>query len=299
MGEIDWLKSGAARNSQLKRSAATFGVDDSRAVKIVRNLADAGLLVPFTANVHRSVRDDHRDIPSLSVLRTDGDGLETLQVRSAACVAINETGRIGSEIAMLLAQAGIGQLLLPDNTGVQRSDLGHFGMLDVDRPRLAALRRRLRDLGLTTAFVTSGAPDLVVSIEQGTQVGHYFSALVGLAVPHLSIAVTETVIEVGPFVLPNKTACINCLQLHRADADPSWPVLVSELGRLKVSVTETTLSTLAAAIAAAQVLAFVDGGKPSLVNSLATISLPEALPSIGAFEPHSNCGCQEELPFVA
>ena len=36
---------------------------------------------------------------------------------------------------------------------------------------------------------------------------------------------------VGPFVVPGTTACLRCVDAHRTDADPAWPLLVAAVRR--------------------------------------------------------------------
>jgi hypothetical protein len=37
---------------------------------------------------------------------------------------------------------------------------------------------------------------------------------------------------VGPFVVPGRTACLRCLDLHRTDGDPAWPLLLEQYSRV-------------------------------------------------------------------
>ena len=48
-------------------------------------------------------------------------------------------------------------------------------------------------------------------------------------VPHLSIVFSETASVVGPVVEPGTGPCLLCLELHRRDADASWPAIATQL----------------------------------------------------------------------
>jgi adenylyltransferase/sulfurtransferase len=76
------------------------------------------------------------------------------QALSAASVVIVGVGAIGSEVARLLAQAGVGRLLLCDPDSVEESNLSRgalYGPADLGRPKAeaAAEALRAREPGLT------------------------------------------------------------------------------------------------------------------------------------------------------
>lgn len=50
--------------------------------------------------------------------------------------------------------------------------------------------------------------------------------------PHLLVRFVEGRAVVGPFVLPGRTACLGCLDLHLTDTDPAWPLLLEQYTRL-------------------------------------------------------------------
>src|SRR5699024_6158620 len=85
---------------------------------------------------------------------------------------------------------------------------------------------------------------------------------VRLAGPHLVAYVRETTGVVGPFVLPGRTACLRCLDLHRADRDPGWPRVTLQLAKpgIAVAACDIALATLVAASAALDVLTYLDAG---------------------------------------
>ncbi|MEK8225426.1 ThiF family adenylyltransferase [Oerskovia sp. M15] len=104
---------------------------------------------PRTAHVVSSPRRSRRaDAPTLSLLRPDGSGHATLVRRAEASVGIEGLGRLGVSMAVALATAGVGTLLLDDVAPVQSTDvgLGGFRPRDVGLPRREAAVRLLADL---------------------------------------------------------------------------------------------------------------------------------------------------------
>jgi hypothetical protein len=324
--EIKWLQASSNKQTQLRRTAVNYGVGQSRTIDICATLARSGFLIPSTdldpavqelldtgvssavaATVAHSghvagvkpAAGGVTDLPALSALRDDGQGQTTLNHRALAKIAITDTGRLGAQVTLLLAAAGVGGFQLPDARTVTNNDIGPFHNADVGKRRVPALRRRLIDLGLNPALIpASVTPDLTISIETGTQGATYFGVLQQMAIPHLAVAIGEAEVEVGPFVLPSRTACAHCLQLTRAAADHEWAHLLAEICALPARPIETTLAGVTAAYVAAQALTFIDGGTPSLVNALATIALPELMPTIVDVHPHPGCGCTSMPPTV-
>jgi len=299
--EIRWLQAGAKKQSRLRRSAKTHGVGESRAIQICGLLARSGFLVPPGTNTpsaqamlgvtRRVASGGPTDLPALSALRPDGQGQATLDRRALSSVEITTSGRLGAQVALLLAAAGVGTLHLPDSAPVTAADVGPYPVAAVGRARAGAMRRRFIELGLTPRLALDGAPDLTISIETGTQGAAYFGTLHQLVVPHLAVAIGEAEVEIGPFVLPSRSACTHCLQLTRAAADAQWSQLLAEICALPPRPIETVLAGAAAAYIVAQALTFLDGGTPSLVNGLATIALPEVTPQVVPLYPNPNCGC--------
>ena len=97
---------------------------------------------------------------------------------------------------------------------------------------------------------------------------------------------------IGPLVLPGRSSCLGCMHRHRTDADPGWPVVARTLAR-QAPRAPMTISAMAAAFAAAQVLDLVDGGRaPATVNGSIEWTPDEALSGRRRSWPeHPDCGC--------
>jgi len=97
-------------------------------------------------------------------------------------------------------------------------------------------------------------------------------------------------------VLPGVTACLRCLDLHRTDRDPAWPVIAAQLasaGRGSgVDACDIGLATLGASVCALQVLAFVDGGEPATHDGTLEVALPDWRIRRRSWGPHPACGCR-------
>jgi bacteriocin biosynthesis cyclodehydratase domain-containing protein len=169
-------------------------------------------------------------------------------------------------------------------------------------PRLAELLGRV---GLTTAG--PGVPDeaasargrVAVLVGAGEPHRDLADGWVRAGVPHLLVRLTEGRATVGPFVAPGRTACLRCLDAHHTDADPDWPLLVTQYASASArdrgdgipEPVDPLLASLAVAWAARDVATYVDGGRPSTWSSTLTFE-----PDLGAVAArtwlrHPDCGC--------
>ncbi len=238
--------------------------------------ADAGLasLPPL---------DRERLAPDLASLAlhhaVPGEAHRTLARRRRQVVQVFGVGRVGAQVAGLLAAAGVGRVE-PHDRGVARPvDLAPGGLRadTLGHPREAGVERLVRAVRQgrsprsrprAPAADDEPPPSFAVLAPAGLPLAdHTFTrALERSGVPHLLTGVQETTGLVGPLVLPGVTSCLMCRELARADRDPSWPALAGQLAVQQVDgsllACDVTLAAAVATTAARQVLAVLDGGDP-------------------------------------
>lgn len=234
------------------------------------------------------------DAAAWALLAAGGEA--SFRARTAARVRLTGLGRLAAGVASTLAAAGIGHLELDDDQPVGRTDLGWAGVTarDVGIPRATALARALHDAapGLRTPPPRSGAVDLVVLTEHWVADPVRHRTLLADGVPHLSIVLREASILVGPLVRPGRSPCLRCADLHRAELDPGWPRIAAQLAVARSRCPEESASAaLAGALAAAEVLAFVDGRPGLLDGAVLEVRLPDLLPRVWQLTTHPDCGC--------
>ncbi len=296
--EVDDLLSRADRD----------GWDRPSALALLRVLDDAGVLDDADADVSalRTLSTAERDrlqpdLAARSLLGTGhGSGTEALRRRRAATVRIGGAGRVGAGIALLLAAAGIGHLVVRDDDKlVEPADVSPGGLrpVDVGRPRAAALRDLAKSVAPTAAVSTRGpaSPDLVVLADERDTDRAETIGLVRDGVPHLVVAVREAAGVVGPFVLPGSTACLNCLDLHRTDVDPAWPAVLSQAqGAPRSIACDVGLASMVAGLAVLHVLAWLEGALPPSIDGTLSVALPSGRVRRRSWTPHRGCGCTWE-----
>jgi hypothetical protein len=215
--------------------------------------------------------------------------------RRAAHVRLEGLDQLGLRLARVLAQAGVGRLELVDSAVVEIDDLSGDGY----RPTDVGLVRRDRALALVRASSPMTAlsaaagtrPDLVVMVQHGAVDPVRTRPLMRDDVPHVVVLVREIDVVVGPLVRPGLSPCLRCLDLVRSDEDPRWPAVATQLTTVPPSGTEATLSWLAAAMAAHQVLAHVDGRGVLVDGATLEISATYPLPRYREWAMHPECGC--------
>lgn len=303
---------GTATVADVVARARRHGLDEAAVHELLALLGrcgvldDAAIRPEALAGLPLAERDRLApDLDELSLVRGAADGgLGAMRRRRAAHIRVYGAGRVGAQVVVQLAAAGIGQLCVVDPGPARRRDLvpGGLGWEQVGGRRddgAVAVARRVAPgvnawSGRTAAHPGDGArrPDLVVLAPVGPLDGVLTRELTGLGVPHLLAAAFEGFGSVGPLVLPGRTACLRCLDLLRRDRDPRWPMVSASLGGYPAGeiACGTALSTLVAAYTAGQVLAFVDGRDSHLTGGSLDV-LPDWRWRKRSWRPHRECGC--------
>ena len=244
------------------------------------------------------------DAAALSLTAVRGRPEPRMARRAAAQVRVRGAGRVGGPLASLLGAAGVGRVVVEDAGATRPIDLAPGGLLtrDLRRPRAAALSRRLprpapragrrADDLVVIAMPGPGDPDPAPA-----------RALLLAGTPHLSVGVRENTGWVGPLVLPGDGPCLGCLEHHRTDRDPAWPLIAAQLGEPSPRVVDPCAISLAltvAGIAATQVLTLLDGDGPDLPATVASgahggileLTYPDWRVRRRGFAVHPACDCR-------
>lgn len=245
------------------------------------------------------------DLAALSVRRETLDGgAATLARRRSAAVAIVGAGRIGASVTALLASAGIGYLVVRDARQVRPGDLAPAGASydQLGRRRdTATIRAARRASPAFRASLPPGRrhPDLAVLAPTGPLDTDLRDRLARAGVPHLFAGVRDLAGVVGPLVLPGRTSCLHCHDLHRTDRDRAWPRVAAqfaaaERGRQAARLPrpgDIVLATLVAAYTAANALSFVDGESPPAVDGTLEIETASCCVRRRSWVAHPACPC--------
>jgi hypothetical protein len=281
--------------------ARACGVSGARATELLVALQEARLTCRTPASSRPRVRTAaSADAAVWSLLRDDGDGAALVRARADRTVGVVGLGPLGLATAVTLAAAGVGTVLLDDDGHVTSLDVGAAGyrLGDVGSSRVHVASRLVRDVApeVRTEPGAGTVPDVVVLVERDVADPATGLALVTAGMTHLSVVVREADAVVGPLVVPGAGPCLRCVDLHRADVDDCWPTVVAQLagraGRVGVLRSEVgVLAGLCGALAAAEVLAHLDGGWPATRGASYEVRLPDVAPRRRPWVVHPSCGC--------
>jgi hypothetical protein len=277
--------------------------DEFEIGRVLRSLTHAGYLVRDTEAVPVAGRGARCAAlePDLAALdeRFGARAGSVLDDRYARSVSVHGTGRLASSVAAILAASGIGQVQVPDSADVRLGDALPGGLRPDDEGERTALAaadavRRARAGSERTA--PPGEPaDLVVSTD-GYPVGPRLRVELQVEPrPLLICGVWSSRGVIGPLVVPGRTSCLHCADLHRCDRDPAWPVLSAQLAgpRRTPPPSEVAVCTLTAAITAIQALSFLDGERPATADGTLEITLPDWRVRRRRWPRHVDCACAQ------
>ncbi|MFQ4147108.1 hypothetical protein AAGW05_00175 [Arthrobacter sp. LAPM80] len=320
------LRHGIADNQVMDRAAA-LGVEASRAADICSKLS--GLLFSDT-NLHTQGFRAERLLPEHSALLAlyQDPSNAFMTRRERGVIHLLGLGRTGAALAAILVSAGVGTVLLEDDSPVAATDVGpgSFGPGDIGLARAVAVRRNLLriDPGANAHVVHDGGAggpgvrclDLAIVVGHDAVPAHTAARFLAGERPHLFVLVREQDGTLGPLVVPGETACAECVERHRNVNDPRWLEVCGQLAAAAASPPENThgsgarpraemmenvaLSMALAGTAAAHALLFLDAvNQPSSWSSVLTFHPDNGRWTHQEFGTHPECGCQwQNQPFA-
>lgn len=288
---------GTRSTARLVADAVAAGAADAAVRDFLDDLIGAGLAAETADPTGRAETQHTVDEHAWSVhsaRRCD----ELMALRRDATVVVDGSTRLALALATSLAGAGVGRVAFDPAGTVQPADVGTgYQLADVGTPRAVAAREALRRAAPAAVVgpPSRRRPDLVVLADALVPDPDVVRDLVVRRVPHLAVHAHEGVAVVGPLVLPGRSSCLRCVQLHRGDQDPAWPKLAAQLVDA-VPVADLGCAQVAAALATEQVLAVLAGPSggvdcpPTWGVSLELDPLRGRLHHRG-WPPHPRCGC--------
>jgi hypothetical protein len=279
---------------------ARAGPDHQRALRaVLTRLAGLGLLddaggSPATGDLARLAADR-----TAWMLRVGGRHTGLGRLRDRAVVVVQGSGRIAVAVATLLAASGVGWVHIVAGGVVQPADTGS-GYLDEDigHARAEAAERAVRRIAPTTRTGPPSPrrpPDLVLLTDATVPDPSVSNGLAAAGVPHLTVHAAEGTGVVGPLVVPGRTSCLRCVDLHNTDVDPCWPAVAAQLAD-HPQPADLASAQATAAFAAGQALRFLHGsgvGRDDLPVWGAALEIDVFTGRCVRIEwqPHARCTC--------
>jgi bacteriocin biosynthesis cyclodehydratase domain-containing protein len=292
------LLDGSRDRDGLIATARAYGIPADAVSRVLVLLADAGVLDDFPSGLHAWLPARLApEVATAALAYGDGDGgARVLARRRSAFVRIHGAGRTGACLASFLGASGVGHVACVDPAPAEHADLAPAGLVEADlgAPREEGAARAVgRAAPWCLASDDGTLPDLVVLTQPALP--DLADGLVRDRVPHLAVAAGEAIGVIGPLVRPGRSACLRCVDLRKADADPAWPKIVAQatFARVRPPACDTVLAAMAAALACAQALALIDrpSGVPATMNGTLEVVLPDWQWRRRTWPPHPLCSC--------
>ncbi|MEJ5945280.1 hypothetical protein WDZ17_08235 [Pseudokineococcus basanitobsidens] len=234
-----------------------------------------------------------------------GSGWDVLDRRAAATVRVEGGSRTAAALASGLVEAGVGRVEVAARPQAgTRADHGALGGLppgDVgqpaDGPPVSSPPRELPREG--------GRPvDLTVLVARGAVPPHRAHALVREDAVHLPVVLRVRSADVGPLVVPGRSACLRCVDLRRTDRDAEWPRVAAQLAHPAAPAPgaggeDVVLARSVSALAVVRVLHHLDeppAGRRSDRTRVPPgtaweVDVADGLARSRTWAPHPRCGC--------
>lgn len=258
------------------------GVDAASAEAAMLLLEHGNCLIPAHAYDSADRYSRHRLFYELS-----GADAERVQRRlGEASVVLLGCGGIGSLVAVTLATAGVGELVLVDGDHVELSNLTRqflFTEADIGLPKAEVLARELRrrNSSCRVRTVVRGVADaadlehlpacdlLVVSADSPGLTGLVNAHCVASGTVWLNACYVNDIAVWGPLVVPGTTGCWDCRSLtaRPPEDEAELAALVSRVNGRYQAPSNGPVNMLASSLAALDALRHLGGfGTPASLN---------------------------------
>lgn len=304
---------GRHRIGELADLVARHGGHPHDLHRLLRELADHRLLVDAAGTGTDPLPGWLRPDAVAWTQGTGRPGDRALHTRRSSAVTVDGGGRMGIAIACALAGAGVGRVEVRADGVVGPADLGTgYADTDLGRSRADAARAAVArhtpaadaapELPLAPVRTRSarrsraaGTPDLVVLADTVLPDPGRATELRAARIPHLPVRALGGHGAVGPLVLPGRTGCLRCADLHRTAADPHWPTLSAQLCR-RPQEADLCTTLAVAALAAGQVvhaLGWADAARwaPPVWGAVVELDSLRGALTRSRSRPHPDCGC--------
>ena len=291
---LDLLDGSRSERLVLARAGA-LGLRPGDAAALLDTLHAAGLVVSAPSLFPPAMPPRlTAEAAALAFSGTTTSPARTLRRRAAARVVVTGPSRLAAGVAVALAAAGTGHLH-PDLAGpVTRHELpgGPLTEADLGRPRAEATASaiQLAAPGTQTRPVRRGATSLVLQLCRDHPGAGPPAISAHRHRPHPTATIREGVVIVGPLVLPAVTPCPECIALHRADRDSTWPHTAPDPAAPALEPCGAATLLAAVAFITAEALTYLDEGAPETLGAEVAITAPGRTRR-RTWSPHPSCRC--------
>lgn len=218
-----------------------------------------------------------RWLPALLAALVDA-GLVAEPAPPSQPITVVGSGRLTELVTQLLLDAvpapirvlGLGAFAVP--RAIERLRRRH-----PDRLSFAAASDAHDQTGLVLCCAASMEADRVLLSELGGR-------------PQLVVSGSDLGVSVGPLIVPGRTPCLHCEDLHRTQSDPAWPELLAQLCRQRPAPGRGAELHWAASTAVLHARSWLAGRLPDSVAATLILDADGSL-RVRRLRAHPGCGC--------
>lgn len=253
---------------RLRAGLAVFALDDGRVrIGLANPVVLDGLTADeaaYVASLEGPPRLSTTHAPFAHVLQR----LERLGVLSQAdpsrvsqnSVCVIGADALGTAVALCLAQAGLHDVVVDDNTPVAVTAVTSAASATKAQAAVRTINGRVPHTARVAAHAgTFASCDVTVVVANGGPSVDVIHDLMAADRPHLPVITDERGITVGPLVVPGRGPCLMCLGIERTDADPDWPLVALQCNGARAPHAPAAVSAIAAGVACDAVVRFLRG----------------------------------------
>ena len=219
-------------------------------------------------------------------------------------IHIHGGGRLGTTLAVLLAQNPVVDVRVIDRTPVTLTDMIPWGAsrIDIGLPRqtvadLLVERVQRGTVARHQRLSSAKQPDLIILAPDPVADWPWLdpmstNVLIANDQPHMAITYCSSTVHISHVITPGVTACLSCMHHTLTDQDPAWPALTNQLfGRTTPDDAALELITFAAVIAAQKLSSKIVGDVNDACDLFTQLTWPDLARSDHKPNRHPACGC--------
>lgn len=262
-------------NHLVPKLGKRFSVSPQRSEELINKLKSAGIVVP-----EKSTR-----VVSQWLDRCYGSA-DALELFARSRILIRGMSTLGILLAQNLFLQGIKSLSWLDSSSFSMNDF------PTSLPELLKLSRQEaaeKILGKKSSRFSN--PHLEIGISSYVPDYLWIQECLSQDRPHLLVVVRECHIEVGPLVVPGRSACVRCRNLNLLRREPLWGKLDQQLINAKPLSVDYILGSQVAAFIAKEVFDYLGGLSHHCKNGSWIFKPTSPIPYYQQWFPEPDCGC--------
>jgi molybdopterin/thiamine biosynthesis adenylyltransferase len=230
-----------------------------------------------------------------------------VQTLSKKTIGLIGSGGIGSTVALLLATAGIGTLILSDDDYIEESNLTRtilFDESDIGTSKVVSTKTKLEARNHETTIIPikkmcngvdfikehfSSCDALILSADNPSDIHDWVNqATVELQIPYITVGYIEIFGSVGPFIIPGVTACYNCHLMNQKQIIRNY----KQLNHNFQTASYGSLNALVSSIATNEILRYLLALQIKTLGQQMLINSSDYTVSFFEYMKNEKCFCQ-------